>query len=676
MKKRKGSLIVATCLLSVVLLIILMTMFNINRKNAELISVQSDREKAYQIASRGLDKATEEIEKKIYDEYVSKNKPITWDDLYNKDKLKMEKPITVSGEEIEGNDKYYYSYSYCYKNGKITSTGTYGTSPKDNIKITLTANYILDYMGIDSSGLYYIPQNIISNDTEKSERAKIVGLNAVYSQKTQCPMTPWINNSSNSSQKYSVSTILSTSYSNGEALAIPIPKNGYFTTFDLSSNPISNYYILYDNKFDTSSDKYVKLDSSKNQVINSKKYSEIKSESSRCFITNMIKSLNIAEQSKYDNNDEKMHVYIANKDIDKNDENPVDKLPISGLKKLYLKVHLDDYYYDSIFDAVEDNLKDINVVISQIKDENEDRTKYLLPFIEQEGSDKSTGIYKFDNDYINKKLNISKNPLPKQTDTPVITSSEKKKNIYLLKGRNMIIIPVNSTVVIDGDLILAQNENMPEDNSANYPVLLVTGNLIVNGSIKGVGTVFSMNSITINALPEVDVPLKEGTNEKYKEYVKNVEKNGAVIVHACNQIYITNTYSLSSIDGDKAKNITSSWILTQDRNAIARLDSNCSYLLNSSSIASMFENSNKETPPEFLENLVLQPIGTNITLNLEDSFENLPDYVKPSGPQCPDDTHDLGRPIDVITDQGNDPRFHVRTGSQGESCSSGAGGGG
>ena len=216
------------------------------------------------------------------------------------------------------------------------------------------------------------------------------------------------------------------------------------------------------------------------------------------------------------------------------------------------------------------------------------------------------------------------------------TNSDNKnnKNIYLLNGRNIILIPVNSTVVIDGDLILAQNENMPKDDIANYPVLLVTGNLVVNGSIKGIGTVFSMNSITINALPEPTntVDIKNDIKyEKYKKYVENAERNGAVIVHACNQLYINNTSSLLS-DKSNAESMTSSWILTQDRNAITRVDSDSQ--IDISSIANMFKNSDREPPQEFLENSLLEPIGTNIVLSMSDPFDGLPDdeeISKPSG---------------------------------------------
>ena len=645
MKKRKGSLIIATCLLSVVLLIILMTMFNINRKNAELITVQSDREKAYQVAKIGLNKATEEIEKAIDDYYKKNGTHITWKELYELKQAKTPVDFTDNANKIDNEG--YVSCEYSYENGKIQSTGSYGTSSKDKIKITLTANYIMDYMGIYSSGVYYIPRD----KKEENDRANIVGLNAVYSQLTQSPMTPWINRYGN------VSDILS----------IPMPKNGYLTYFNLSSNPISNYYLLYNNEFCISSDKtYGKTTESKNEKIKNSQYRDITSESSRCFIMDMVKSLNVAEQYKYDkgtDEEEIPHVFIANKDIDKDNKEPVNKLPIGRLKKLYLKHNMDKYYYDSIFDAVQDNLKEVNIDGNQIG-----KAIDTLPLAKDANGD-ITAVYKFDNKHIREKLNISESPLPEQNVTASIptesfsdSDSKNNKNIYLLKGRNIIIIPIYATVVIDGDLILVPNERMPEDDKANYPVLFVTGNLVVNGSIKGIGTIFSMNSITINALPDVNVGFKKDAKyEKYKKYDENIEKNGAIIVHACNQVYISNTFSLSS-DNSDANAITSSWVLTQDRNALSRVDSDSS--VSNNSVANMFRNSDRGCPLEFLENSTLRPVGTSTILALEETLNSLPDYQppKPTGSGGDSDAGSSGNKEyhpDVITDQGNDPRFHV-----------------
>ena len=111
MKKRKGSLLIAVTLLSVVLLIIMMTIFNLNKKNAELTTYQSDREKAFQVAYIGLEKATEDIETNIQKDLNEKKiKTVTWEYLYN---LKTNTQIT--GKPLENKDFYEdgeYKYSF------------------------------------------------------------------------------------------------------------------------------------------------------------------------------------------------------------------------------------------------------------------------------------------------------------------------------------------------------------------------------------------------------------------------------------------------------------------------------------------------------------------------------------------------------------------------------------
>ena len=164
-----------------------------------------------------------------------------------------------------------------------------------------------------------------------------------------------------------------------------------------------------------------------------------------------------------------------------------------------------------------------------------------------------------------------------------LTTDDSDKKIYRLVGRNIMLIPLKSTVVIDGDLILEPTEknkkyyktvydlNKDEQkNSANYspdivngkigdnldmkrtyPVLFVTGNLIVNGSIKGIGTVISMKNIIINDFPyeKPDISqvckFKSGLKDKdeYKKYYEDLEK-GAIIIHANNNL-VLNTINLN-----------------------------------------------------------------------------------------------------------------------------------
>ena len=89
------------------------------------------------------------------------------------------------------------------------------------------------------------------------------------------------------------------------------------------------------------------------------------------------------------------------------------------------------------------------------------------------------------------------------------------------------------------------------DMKRTYPVLFVTGNLIVNGSIKGIGTVISMKNIIINDFPyeKPDISqvckFKSGLKDKdeYKKYYEDLEK-GAIIIHANNNL-VLNTINLN-----------------------------------------------------------------------------------------------------------------------------------
>ena len=157
----------------------------------------------------------------------------------------------------------------------------------------------------------------------------------------------------------------------------------------------------------------------------------------------------------------------------------------------------------------------------------------------------------------------------------------------------------------------------------NYPVLVVTGNLVVNGSIRGTGTVFSMNSITINALPSKDDendlidPNRTDSKgnsykSKYANYIgnKNID-NGAVIIHACNQLYITNKYSLDCLDNELLRNkITASWILTQNQSILNKISyDNITGLNNGLFIEGANQYNNIATPTAHLQISNELPLG-------------------------------------------------------------------
>ena len=82
MKKKKGSLLIAITLLSVILLIILMSIFNLHKKDTELIAIKGDKEKSFQSSNVGLKIAANDIEKQI-NERLKNDESMTWNDLYN-----------------------------------------------------------------------------------------------------------------------------------------------------------------------------------------------------------------------------------------------------------------------------------------------------------------------------------------------------------------------------------------------------------------------------------------------------------------------------------------------------------------------------------------------------------------------------------------------------------------
>ena len=596
MKKRKGSLLIAVTLLSVILLIIMMTILNLNRKNAELTQFQSDREKAFQAANIGLQKAVEDIEIQI-EKYMNDKQveTVTWEILYG-----LSSNGKIAGNIAQdNNEKELYKYSSKYSNGQITATGTYKKS-----KVTLTANYAMDYMGISSNGINYI-----------KDKTSVANVKSIYSYNTQYPMKTWIN----------------TDQSDGPLMnqnPISIPTDSILTYYNLLNNQdnryseaISNHYIIYnkptydnnpeiDTENDNTSEGTKETEETEetlltqiteslgmidnNGVINNT--SDIMSKSSRDYIQELIKSLSIQSNG---------YIYASNKQQKFKLRQTMKNLNLSLFTSLCLKLYNKLSADPSIHSILDKNIdsEDININKKNIK----------------ELTAGDNGIYVLDQKVLDEDhfTNISESPFNydyenKQYMGSISTSEKTKKNIYLCQGRNVIAIPINTTFVINGDLILAPeetnseiekfygfnkddaNNGQPHKNSQNtsltdkelnenYPVLFVTGNLVVNGNIRGTGTVFSMNSITINALPSkddendlIDPNRKDSKGNSYKSkyanYIgnKNID-NGAVIVHACNQLYIANKYSLDCLDNDQLRNkITASWILTQDRSIIEK----------------------------------------------------------------------------------------------------------
>ena len=628
MKKRKGSLLIAVTLLSVILLIIMMTILNLNKKNAELTTVQSDREKAFQAANIGLQKAAEDIEIEIQN-YINNNKNIetvTWADLYKLSKPKTEgKPTTNK----DGN----YKYSFRYDKGKITATGTYKKS-----KVTLTANYAMDYMGISSNGINYI-----------KDKTSVANIKSIYSYKTQYPMQTWVN----------------TDQSDGADVISPnpisMPSDGIMTYYNLLNNDdndyseaISNHYIIYNRpKYDnanlnyTSSERVItsnelstdetddtivetevtellsKIDSTQKTSISNT--SDILSTSSRNYIKELVKSVNIGSHGA---------IYASTKTHNFSLSETRNNLNVSLITGLFLKLYSKTVSKPSICSILTTNV-----------DSNDINTNNIKPLGEGDN-----GIYVLD-----QFPNISESPFNYNYDESKYNGNineKTNKNIYLCQGRNVIAIPINTTLIINGDLILAPNETKPEiekfygfnkddanngqphknsqttsltdkELNENYPVLVVTGNLVVNGSIRGTGTVFSMNSITINALPSKDDendlidPNRTDSKgnsykSKYANYIgnKNID-NGAVIIHACNQLYITNKYSLDCLDNELLRNkITASWILTQNQSILNKISyDNITGLNNGLFIEGANQYNNIATPTAHLQISNELPLG-------------------------------------------------------------------
>ena len=191
---KKGSLLIGITLLSIVLLIIMMSIFNLNRKDAELITMKGDKEKSFQASNVGLRLAAKDIEDKIAKK-IDDDEDITWSQLYNLEGHKSKEVLKQENEKHIKKDTDYdnYTYKYDYEKGKITAKGTYnhkksfGKEKDDtNSHTTLTANYIMDYVGIQAG-------TINEYVTKKDNDFSAPGIKAIYSYETQYPMRPWIN---------------------------------------------------------------------------------------------------------------------------------------------------------------------------------------------------------------------------------------------------------------------------------------------------------------------------------------------------------------------------------------------------------------------------------------------------------------------------------------------------
>ncbi|MCQ2736808.1 MAG: hypothetical protein MJ234_06370, partial [bacterium] len=126
-------------------------------------------------------------------------------------------------------------------------------------------------------------------------------------------------------------------------------------------------------------------------------------------------------------------------------------------------------------------------------------------------------------------------PSDKECDIWRFNPSEHENG--MITGKNIWLTSLCGTVICNGDLILSR-ENPDDSNPDSYPVLIVGGSLIVNGAIRGTGTVIAMNNIYVSASNGAHSfpPPHENFNEPFNS-------SGALIVHAANRLIIKNAHS-------------------------------------------------------------------------------------------------------------------------------------
>ena len=585
---KKGSLLIGITLLSIVLLIIMMSIFNLNRKDAELITMKGDKEKSFQASNVGLRLAAKDIEDKIAKK-IDDDEDITWSQLYNleghksKEVLKQENEIHIKKDTDYDN----YTYKYDYEKGKITAKGTYnhkksfGKEKDDtNSHTTLTANYIMDYVGIQAG-------TINEYVTKKDNDFSAPGIKAIYSYETQYPMRPWINlynykikeeDNQNRDVKEYVNRITN---KESKTKTEDILSNGYVTKYPA---PVGLYDFL-------NNDDKINLVDKIFDMCSALELKELDSENNKLFVDDNLSSSTMVFKAEGREEKEQLRKgFIANL-----------LGAITNISKiLYRKAKIHIKVYDTFGgflsntqygNGVAENLglnpnkpEQIAHCLKRVRARDEygnllkdDKGNYVY----------ERALYKLvldnnDNDDTDK-LDDKTYEKMENSESKRLTTDDSDKKIYRLVGRNIMLIPLKSTVVIDGDLILEPTEknkkyyktvydlNKDEQkNSANYspdivngkigdnldmkrtyPVLFVTGNLIVNGSIKGIGTVISMKNIIINDFPyeKPDISqvckFKSGLKDKdeYKKYYEDLEK-GAIIIHANNNL-VLNTINLN-----------------------------------------------------------------------------------------------------------------------------------
>ena len=463
---KKGSLLIGITLLSIVLLIIMMSIFNLNRKDAELITMKGDKEKSFQASNVGLRLAAKDIEDKIAKK-IDDNEDITWSQLYNleghksKEVLKQENEIHIKKDTDYDN----YTYKYDYEKGKITAKGTYnhkksfGKEKDDtNSHTTLTANYIMDYVGIQAG-------TINEYVTKKDNDFSAPGIKAIYSYETQYPMRPWINlydytikeedNQNRDVNEYVHRITNKESNTKTE----DILSNGYVTKY---SAPVGLYDFL-------NNDDKINIVDKIFDMCSALELKELDPKNNKLFVDDNLSSSTMVFKAEGREEKEQLRKgFIANL-----------LGAITNISKiLYRKAKIHIKVYDT-FGGFLSNTQYRNGVAENLglktnKSEQKEQIAHCLKRVrarDEYGNllkdDKGNYVYERalyklvldnnDNDDTDKLDNDTYEKM-ENSESQRLTTDDSDKKIYRLVGRNIMLIPLKSTVVIDGDLILEPTE--------------------------------------------------------------------------------------------------------------------------------------------------------------------------------------------------------------------------
>lgn len=443
-RNKKGSLILGVTMLGVVLLMFLLVELQINGFNSAQIGKSEERECALEAANAALSKAVADIEAS----YLSqKQTRVTASSLMNINSgLQPWKTLSSKNQKDD-----IYQYSYKISDGLITAYGRQIRNGKVKTIKKLTANYLIEYMGVSAKQIQYCPGTY-----------KAAGISSVYSYATQYPINSWVGVSDGGEGRCGID-IAGTCSSRG-----PESDKGLVKQYILTNT--ENFY------------KTVQEPNSDSLYINEYEDASFINNKEKFF--SLIKHLNLPEDKMYYAEDS-----LRFKDILEN----------CGTKTELSK--------KEISEAVDSILKEAcGIPLSKWND------LYSVSGMSQSRttSDKECDIWRFN---------------PSEHGNGMIT------------GKNIWLTSLCGTVICNGDLILSR-ENPDDSNPDSYPVLIVGGSLIVNGAIRGTGTVIAMNNIYVSASNGAHSfpPPHENFNEPFNS-------SGALIVHAANRLIIKNVHS-------------------------------------------------------------------------------------------------------------------------------------